>query len=104
MAWISVIIAGLCELFGVTMMNQLKRHKGWKPILGLIVGFAGSFVLLSYAMNSLPMGTVYAVWTGIGAFGGAVVGMMFYGESRNLMRVFFIVLILGSVIGLKVVS
>ncbi|TSB48638.1 DMT family transporter [Alkalicoccobacillus porphyridii] len=104
MAWISVIIAGLCELFGVTMMNQLKQKKSLAPLIGLIVGFASSFVLLSYAMNSLPMGTVYAVWTGIGAFGGAVVGMIFYGESRNGLRLFFISLILLSVIGLKVVS
>ncbi|MCM2675946.1 DMT family transporter [Alkalicoccobacillus plakortidis] len=104
MVWVSVILAGFCELFGVTMMNQLKTKRGPAPIIGLILGFASSFILLSYAMNSLPMGTVYAVWTGIGAFGGAIVGMIFYGESRDLKRLFFITLILVSVIGLKSVS
>ena len=104
MVWISLILAGLCELFGVTMMNQLKNKPGMKPIIGLILGFAASFALLSYAMNSLPMGTVYAVWTGIGAFGGALIGMLFYGESRDWRRVLFITVILVSVIGLKSVS
>ncbi|MDQ0207021.1 DMT family transporter [Alkalicoccobacillus murimartini] len=104
MAWMSVIFAGFCELFGVTMMNQLRTKKGPGPYIGLIAGFASSFILLSYAMNSLPMGTVYAVWTGIGAFGGAIVGMIFYGESRDPKRLFFIGLILVSVIGLKSIS
>ncbi|WYP26083.1 multidrug efflux SMR transporter [Alkalihalobacillus sp. FSL W8-0930] len=104
MVWISLILAGMCELFGVTMMNQLKSKPGPKPIIGLILGFAASFALLSYAMDSLPMGTVYAVWTGIGAFGGALIGMFFYGESRDWKRVLFITIILVSVIGLKSVS
>jgi paired small multidrug resistance pump len=55
-------------------------------------------------MKTLPMGTAYAVWTGIGASGGAILGMIFYGESRNALRILFIAMVLGSAVGLKLVS
>jgi len=104
MAWLALIIAGLLETFGVAMMNQLSVSRNWKPLFLLILGFGGSLFLLEYAMNTIPMGTAYAIWTGIGVVGGTIVGMLFYGESKNWKRIFFIALILISAIGLKIVS
>nr|WP_106782467.1 multidrug efflux SMR transporter [Lysinibacillus timonensis] len=104
MAWIALIFAGLLETFGVAMMNQLSVSRNWKPLVLLLLGFGSSLFLLEYSMNTIPMGTAYAIWTGIGVVGGTIVGMMFYGESRNWKRIVFIFLILASAIGLKVVS
>ena len=89
MSWIFLIMAGIFEMVGVLM---------------LIAGFGLSFWLLSLAMETLPMGTAYAVWTGIGASGGAILGMIFYGEPRNTLRIVFITMVLGSAVGLKLVS
>ncbi|MEI3613736.1 DMT family transporter [Pseudogracilibacillus sp. SO30301A] len=58
-------------------------------------------ILLAYSMNTLPMGTAYAVWTGIGASGGAIVGMVLFGESKDWKKIIFIAMVLESVIGLK---
>lgn len=104
MAWVSLLIAGLFEMFGVVMINKLHRDKSWQAMLLLLLGFGGSFLFLSIAMRTLPMGTAYAIWTGIGASGGAVLGMVLYGEPKNLKRIIFIAMILASVIGLKLVS
>lgn len=104
MAWISLIAAGLFEMFGVTMINKLHRDRNWKAFILLILGFGASFLFLAFAIKTLPMGTAYAIWTGIGASGGAILGMIFYGESKNWKRIIFIAMVLGSAIGLKLVS
>lgn len=104
MAWGVLIIAGLLETFGVAMMNQFAVNRSWKPIVFFVLGFGGSLVLLQYAMQSIPMGTAYAVWTGIGVVGGTLVGMIFYGESKSWKRVFCIFIILIATIGLKLIE
>ncbi len=104
MDWISLLIAGLCEVFGVAMLNKFNLEKKIQTLMLIVIGFGCSFLLLSYAMNSLPMGLTYAIWTGIGASGGALVGMLMYGESKNWKRISCIVLILVSVIGLKLTA
>ncbi|URN96296.1 MAG: multidrug efflux SMR transporter [Candidatus Pristimantibacillus lignocellulolyticus] len=104
MAWVSLILAGLCEMFGVAMMNKLNKDKNWQSFVLLFVGFGSSFLFLAYAMKYLPMGTAYAIWTGIGASGGAILGMMLYGESKDYRRIIFIAMILGAAVGLKLVS
>ena len=104
MAWLSLFLAGLCEAFGVTMMNQLHIKKNWQTIALLILGFALSLTLLGYALRFIPMGTGYAIWTGIGVVGGTVIGMFFYGESKDWKRLVFIGMILTSAIGLKLIS
>lgn len=104
MAWISLVVAGLFEMFGVSMINKLHRDRNWQSFVLLILGFGASFIFLAYAMKSLPMGTAYAVWTGIGASGGAVLGMMLYGESKDSKRMFFIAIVLGAAVGLKLIS
>ena len=104
MAWISLILAGLFEMSGVVMINKLHKDRNWSSLLLLILGFGASFICLAYAMQSLPMGTAYAIWTGIGASGGAILGMVLYGESKDWRRLIFIGMVLGAAIGLKLVS
>jgi len=104
MAWLSLVAAGLFEMFGVAMINKLHKVGGWKALILLVAGFGASFLFLSYSMETLPMGTAYAVWTGIGASGGAIIGMLLYGESRNWKRIVFIAMILGAAVGLKLID
>lgn len=104
MAWISLILAGLCEMFGVAMISKLHKDRNWQTLVILILGFGASFILLAYSMKTLPMGTAYAIWTGIGASGGAILGMVLYGESSDWKRIVFISMVLGAAIGLKLVA
>ncbi|KAA9027045.1 DMT family transporter [Niallia endozanthoxylica] len=104
MAWFSLILAGLFEAFGVAMINQLSVKRNGQTIVLLILGFGLSLLLLSYSMNVIPMGTAYAIWTGIGVVGGTFVGMIFYGESKDWKRLVFIAMVLSAAIGLKLVS
>jgi paired small multidrug resistance pump len=104
MAWISLVVAGVFEMFGVTMINKLHKERNWQSLFLLFIGFGGSFLFLAYAMKTLPMGTAYAIWTGIGASGGAILGMLLYGESKDWKRIVFIAMVLSAAIGLKLVS
>jgi paired small multidrug resistance pump len=104
MAWIFLILAGVFEVLGVTMINQYNKERNASSLLLLITGFGASFLFLALAMETLPMGTSYAIWTGIGASGGAIIGIIFYGESKDWKRLFFISLVLSSAIGLKIIS
>lgn len=101
MGWLSLILAGTFEVVGVTGINQLNQKRDWKSLLLMIGGFALSFLFLSHAMKSISMGTAYAVWTGIGTVGGAIVGMLFYKESKDWRRMVFIGMVLSATIGLK---
>lgn len=104
MAWISLVLAGICEMIGVGMINKWHHDRKWSSLLFLILGFGASFFFLSIAMEALPMGTAYAIWTGIGASGGAILGMLIYGESKDWKRILFIFMILAAAVGLKLVS
>lgn len=104
MAWIYLVLAGIFEMTGVMMINRFHAQKNASSLLMMIVAFTGSFLFLAIAMLDLPMGTAYAIWTGIGASGGAVIGMLLYNEPKNWKRILFIIMILGSAIGLKLVS
>ena len=104
MAWISLTLAGICEMFGVVMINKLHKDRNRKSFILLVLSFGASFILLANAMETLPMGTAYAIWTGIGASGGALLGMLLYGESKDWKRLVFIAMVLSSSIGLKLVS
>ncbi|CAM2928059.1 multidrug efflux SMR transporter [Paenibacillus sediminis] len=104
MSWLFLVIAGCFEVLGVIGMKWAALRKGWKAYI--LLGFSGlsSFSFLSLAMRGLPMGTAYAVWTGIGTVGGALLGMFLYNEPKEWRRVLFIVMILGSAVGLKLIS
>lgn len=104
MAWLILIMAGICEMLGVVMINKVLKDKTIQAYLLLVIAFASSFILLFLALKTLPMGVSYAVWTGIGAAGGAILGMIFYQEPKNWQRIFFILLILVAVAGLKMLA
>lgn len=104
MAWVYLIVAGLLEMIGVLMINKLHSDRNWQSVLNLTLAFGASLFFLSIAMQTLPMGTSYAIWTGIGASGGAILGMIFYGEPRDIKRIIFIAMVISSVVGLNLVS
>lgn len=104
MAWIALIFAGLFEVFGVAMIARFQKNRNLKLFLLMIGGFASSLTLLSNAIETLPMGVAYAIWTGIGTCGSALLGIVLYGESKDWRRILFIAMILGPTMGLKLVS
>jgi paired small multidrug resistance pump len=104
MAWVSLILAGMFEIVGVLGMNRIKRDNNVKAYLLFTTGIILSFICLSLAMKGLPMGTAYAIWTGIGTVGGALVGMFFFGESKEWRRILFIAMVLAAAVGLKLIS
>lgn len=91
-------------MIGVVMINKLHKDRNWQSLVLLILGFGASFIFLAYSMETLPMGTAYAIWTGIDASGAAILGMILYGESKDWKRVVFIGMVLGATVGLKLVS
>ena len=104
MAWLYLIIAGL---FVVSWAVGLKLTDGWTKIVpGIftIVFMIASFVMLSLATKHLPIGVAYAVWTGIGAAGTAIIAMLFLGESVSVFKILFLLLIIIGIIGLKITS
>ncbi|MFF3610265.1 DMT family transporter [Streptomyces sp. NPDC002580] len=104
MAWVLLIVAGLLE---VGWSIGMKYTDGFtRPIPSVLTGagIVASMVLLSYAAKSLPIGTAYGVWVGIGAAGAAILGMAVLGEPATAARIFFVCLLLVSVVGLKATS
>ena len=104
MVWLILIIAGLFETFAVTMINQLSVKRNWQTVILIILGLGAALGLLSYSLQSIPMGTGYAIWTGVSVVGSTLVGMIYFGESKSWKRIVFIAMVLGSAIGLKLVS
>ncbi len=101
MAWIVLFVAGLFEVGMVMGLNFSEGFtKIWPSLLTLVSGGI-SFYLLSVAMQSVPVGTAYAVWTAIGASGAVLLGILFLGEPANLLRMAGIVVVLGGVLMLK---
>lgn len=104
MAWIALTVAGILE---VVWAYAMKLSQGFtKPIPSLVTGVAmiASFALLAWAMRSLPLGTAYTIWTGIGALGAFVVGVAVLGEPANAMRLLAAALILGGLVLMKLAT
>ena len=107
MAWIILIIAGLFEVGFTTCLAKAKETSGstylmW--ILGFFISMFMSMYLLYKATLTLPMGTAYAVWTGIGAAGTAIIGILFFKEPLHIWRLFFLFTLIASIVGLKYVT
>jgi len=103
-AWVLLVLAGLAEIGWVI---GLKYSEGFtKPLAAVFtaVTLVISMLLLGWSVRTLPIGTAYAVWTGIGAVGAAIAGLMLFGESANPMRLLCIALIVAGVVGLKLSS
>ncbi|ARD47843.1 QacE family quaternary ammonium compound efflux SMR transporter [Sporosarcina sp. P37] len=101
MAWVYLIIASLGEIFGVMSINYYLQNRSVKRLL-LIVGIFGfGFVFLSLAMREIQMSTAYAVWTGLGAAGAVLMGILIFKEPASGKRLFFLSLIILGAVGLK---
>lgn len=103
-AWLALLLAGLLEIgwaVGLKYSDGLTRF--W-PTVATLAAIAFSFVLLGLSLKSVPFGTAYAVWTGIGAAGTMIIGMVAFGEPADVARVACLTLIIAGMVGLKLVS
>lgn len=107
MNWIILIIAGLCECGFTFCLGEAKTKAGLEHTLwigGFFVFTVVSMALLAHVAHHLPLGTAYPVWTGIGAVGTVILGILFFHEPATFWRLFFITTLIISIIGLKAVS
>ncbi len=104
MAWLYLLLAGIAEIGMTTAM----RYIGWPPkalpLIAFLIAANVSFGLLIVATWAIPLGTAYAIWTGIGAAGTVLVGILWYDEPVGTLRLVFLTLLIGSIMGLKIVS
>jgi quaternary ammonium compound-resistance protein SugE len=103
-AWIYLILAGFFEIAFTTCLKLSNNFTVLKYSIGFFISISLSFLLLNKAVQTIPMGTGYAVWTGIGAVGTVIIGIFFFNELADFWRVFFIFLLIGSILGLKLVT
>ena len=104
MAWLCLCIAGVMEVFWSTCMKFSHGFTDLKFSVLTIVGMIVSFAFLSQATKVLPMGTAYAIWTGIGALGSVIVGIVVFREPVTALRLFFVAMLLAGIVGLKLTS
>lgn len=107
MNWIVLIIAGLFEVAFAFCLGKAKDATGTEMYIwyaGFLIALTVSMLLLIKATQTLPIGTAYAVWTGIGAVGTVLVGILVFKEPATFLRVFFLMTLIGSIVGLKAVA
>ncbi|OLD41208.1 MAG: QacE family quaternary ammonium compound efflux SMR transporter [Nitrospirae bacterium 13_1_40CM_2_62_10] len=104
MAWIYLVIAGLFEIAWAIGLKYTEGFTRLWPSAGTVAAMIVSFLFLAESLKSIPVGTGYAVWTGIGAAGTAVMGMILFDESRELVRILCILAIVAAIAGLKLSS
>ncbi len=104
MAWAYLTVAGLFEIGWAVGLKYSDGFSKPVPSVLTVVAMGFSIWLLALAMKTIPVGTAYAVWTGIGAIGVAVLGMVLFGESREILRILCLFLIIAGIVGLKVLS
>ena len=101
MAWVILGVAGLLEMAWALLLKQSAGFTRPAPTIGFIVSLILSMGLLAQALKSLPVGTAYAIWTGIGAAGTAIVGMIWLGEPRSVLKLVSLLLLVADIIGLR---
>jgi quaternary ammonium compound-resistance protein SugE len=107
MNWVTLVIAGFFEVGFASCLGKAKETSGTVAALwmgGFFLSLSLSMYLLYRATQTLPIGTAYAVWTGVGAIGTVIVGILIFKEPADFWRIFFLTTLIGSIIGLKVVS
>ena len=104
MAWTYLVIAGLFECGWAVGMKYTEGFTRFLPSLLTALAMIVSLGLLSISMKSIPVGTAYAVWTGIGAVGVAILGMILFGEPRDIARILCLLLIVCGIVGIKLVT
>jgi quaternary ammonium compound-resistance protein SugE len=102
MAWLLLVLAGLLEIGWAIGFKYTKGFTELWPTVGTVTAMVASIGLLGVAMRSLPVGTAYAVWTGIGALGTVLLGIFLFGESTAISRLICVALILAGILGLKI--
>lgn len=103
-AWLVLLGAGLCEIAWAVGLKYTEGFSRLWPSVWTLGAMALSVVLLGWSLKTLPVGTAYAVWTGIGAVGTALLGIFLFGESREALRLVCIGLIVAGILGLKLVT
>jgi quaternary ammonium compound-resistance protein SugE len=104
MAWIYLVAAGICEIvWAVGLKHSNGFTRLWPSVITIAIMLL-SFVLLSLAMRTLPLGTAYAIWTGIGAVGTTIYGIVHFNESRDWPRLICIAVVVAGIVGLKVLA
>lgn len=103
-AWLQLVIAGLLEVCWAVGLKYTDGFRKPLPSLFVIVTLAGSMFLLASAARTLPIGTAYAVWVGIGALGAAILGIFLFREPVSALRIAFLVLLLIAIVGVKVTA
>ena len=104
MAGVYLVLAGGLEVFWSTFMKLSEGFSKPGYTVLTLVGMAASFILLAQATKVLPLGTSYAIWTGIGALGAVIVGIVLFREPATALRIFFVALLLAGILGLKMTS
>jgi quaternary ammonium compound-resistance protein SugE len=104
MAWILLLVAGLLEVCWAVGLKYTEGFTRPLPTALTLVAMAASMGLLGLALRTLPIGTAYAVWTGIGAAGTVIFGAVFLGESASLLRMLCVLMILAGIVGLKLLT
>jgi quaternary ammonium compound-resistance protein SugE len=104
MAWLVLVVAGLCEIAWAVGLKYTDGFTRPVPTTLVVAAMVASVWLLAIALRTIPLGTGYAVWTGIGAVGTAIVGMFLFNESRDALRIGCILLIVAGIVGLKLVT
>ncbi len=104
MAWIILIIAGLLEVCWAIGLKYTEGFTRLWPSVGTVAAMTASVVLLGWAMRTLPVGTAYAVWTGIGAVGTVLLGIVLFGEPATVARLACVGLVVAGILGLKLVT
>lgn len=104
MAWVTLFIAGLLETVWALFLKQSEGFTRLVPTIGFVISMALSMFLLAIALKTLPVGSAYAVWTGIGAAGTAIVGMLWLGESKDPFKILSLLMLIGGIIGLRITS
>ena len=104
LAWFYLLLAGICEIGWALGMKYTESFTRLWPSVATVMGMVASVVLLDWSLKTLPLGTAYAVWTGIGAVGTAICGIILFGESREAIRLVCIGLIVAGIVGLKLVT
>lgn len=103
-SWIALVVAGLLEICWAVGLKYTDGFRRPVPSILVIAAIAASMFLLGWAARTLPIGTAYAVWVGIGACGAAILGIVLFGEPVTLPRVVFLVMLLVAIVGLKATS
>ncbi|MHA6260154.1 DMT family transporter [Sporosarcina sp. CAU 1771] len=102
MAWIFLVIASFGEILGVLCINIFNEKRSLKNLLLMVLSFSFGFLFLALAMKEIPMGTAYAIWTGLGAAGAVLMGILFFKEPAGWKRIGFLSLIVAGAVGLKI--